>query len=168
VACANPAVTGAFEAIVGFSLETKEKKMTRFDLTPLYRSTIGFDRLANILDGHATKSTSFPPYNVQRIGEHDYRISMAVAGFSERDIELEQRGGILTVNGNLGEKTENGDYLYRGIANRDFERQFQLADNVKVKGAELNNGLLHIDLVREIPEAEKPRKIDIVKTLNAA
>ena len=144
--------------------------MTRFDLTPLYRSTIGFDRLASIFDtpNTASKSASFPPYNVQRMGELDYRISMAVAGFIENQVELEQRGGILTIIGAAGENHENSEYLYRGIANRDFERQFQLADNVKVTGAALNNGLLHIDLVREIPEAEKPRKIDIAKTLKAA
>ena len=146
--------------------------MTRFDLTPLYRSTIGFDHLAHVFDAlnSSEKKSSFPAYNVERTGELDYRISMAVAGFDRDEIQLEQRGNILTVSGvrktePSAEKTET---LYRGFTNRDFERQFHLADDVKVNGADMVNGLLFIDLVREIPEAEKPRKIAIGQSLKAA
>lgn len=146
--------------------------MTNFDLTPLYRSTIGFDRLASIFDAlnAPEKGTSFPPYNVERTGAHDYRISMAVAGFGEDELDIEEVGGVLSVRGVAAQDTSADErhYLYRGIAARNFERRFQLADNVQVSGAALANGLLHIDLVREVPEAEKPRKIGIAKTLKAA
>lgn len=146
--------------------------MTNFDMTPLYRSTIGFDRLANIFDalGTSDNASAFPPYNVARTGETDYQISMAVAGFGEDELEIIERGGVLRVRG--ASKHDGADtdtrLLYRGIAKRNFERSFQLADNVQVSGAHLDNGLLHIELVREIPEAEKPRKINISKTLKAA
>ena len=153
--------------------------MTHFDLTPLYRSTIGFDRLASLFDAlnapqtSLAKNQSYPPYNVERRDETNYRISMAVAGFGEDDIDIEQKGGGLTIRGTTAPdvdtpKEDAADYLYRGIAARNFERSFQLADNVKVVRAELDKGLLHIDLEREIPESEKPRKIKIAKTLKAA
>ena len=146
--------------------------MTNFDMTPLYRSTIGFDRLANIFDalGATDNNSAFPPYNVARTGETDYRISMAVAGFAEDELEIILRGGVLRVRGGATSDGADADtqLLYRGIAKRDFERNFQLADNVQVSGAHLDNGLLHIELVREVPEAEKPRKINISKTAQAA
>ena len=146
--------------------------MTRFDLTPLYRSTIGFDHLAHVFDAlnSSEKKPSFPAYNVERSGELDYRISMAVAGFDRDEIQLEQRGNILTVSGvrKTEPSAEKTEILYCGFTNRDFERQFHLADDVKVNGADMVNGLLFIDLVREIPEAEKPRKIAIGQSLKAA
>ena len=146
--------------------------MTRFDLTPLYRSTIGFDHLAHVFDAlnNPEKKSSFPAYNVERTGELDYRISMAVAGFDRDEIQLEQRGNILTVSGvrKAESSNEKAEILYRGFTSRDFERQFHLADDVKVKGADMVNGLLLVDLVREIPEAEKPRKIAIGQNLKAA
>ncbi len=150
--------------------------MTRFDLTPLYRSTIGFDGLADVFNAfyaaekNAAKGQSYPPYNVERLDDTQYQISMAVAGFDEADLDIEQVGSTLIIRGMVREAANNDRdaYLYRGIARRDFERRFQLADNVKVKGAALDKGLLHIALEREIPESEKPRKIDIAKTLRAA
>lgn len=150
--------------------------MTRFDLTPLYRSTIGFDGLADVFnalnaaDKNAAKGQSYPPYNVERLDNTQYQISMAVAGFDEADLDIEQVGSTLIIRGMVREAANNGRdaYLYRGIAQRDFERRFQMADNVKVKGAALDKGLLHIALEREIPDSEKPRKIDIAKTLKAA
>ncbi|MBL4646126.1 MAG: molecular chaperone [Hyphomicrobiales bacterium] len=139
--------------------------MRTFDLNPLYRSTVGFDRLFNMLDGvsgNENTGSTYPPYNIERTGDATYRVTMAVAGFSEDELSIESRENTLTVK---GEKTanedESGEVLYRGIAGRSFERGFQLADHVEVKGANLENGLLHIDLVRELPEAMKPRKIDI-------
>lgn len=149
--------------------------MTNFDMTPLYRSTIGFDRLANIFDAMSTsegtnKAAGYPPYNVERLDDTDYRISMAVAGFAEDELDVEQIGTTLSVRSVTAPAAEDDarHYLYRGIAERNFERRFQLADNVKVTGAALDKGLLHIALQREIPEAEKPRKIGIAKTLKAA
>ena len=146
--------------------------MTNFDMTPLYRSTIGFDRLANVFDalGATNNGSAYPPYNVARTGETDYRISMAVAGFGEDELEIIERGGVLRVRGGATSGGADGDtqILYRGIAKRNFERSFQLADNVQVSGAHLDNGLLHIELVREVPEAERPRKINISKTAQAA
>lgn len=149
--------------------------MTNFDMTPLYRSTIGFDRLANIFDAMSAsegtnKAAGYPPYNVERLDDTDYRISMAVAGFAEDELDVEQIGTTLSVRGVTAPAAEDDTrhYLYRGIAERNFERRFQLADNVKVTGAALDKGLLHIALQREIPEAEKPRKIGIAKTLKAA
>lgn len=146
--------------------------MTSFDMTPLYRSTIGFDGLAHIFDAlnGPEKQSAYPPYNVERTDDTQYQISMAVAGFAEDELDVEQVGSTLTVRGLAAPDAdaEQRHYLYRGIAARDFERRFQLADNVKVKGAALDKGLLHIALEREIPEAEKPRKIGIAKTLTAA
>ncbi len=140
--------------------------MRQFDLNPLYRSTVGFDRLFNMLDSLGNVEASqptYPPYNIERTGENAYRITMAVAGFGEADIEIESKENVLTVKGDKKETAEekSREVLYRGIAARAFERRFQLADHVEVRGASLENGLLHIELVREIPEAMKPRKIAI-------
>ena len=128
--------------------------MRTFDLAPLYRSTVGFDRLFSMLDGFEA-APGYPPYNIERTGENDYRITVAVAGFGESELSIESKENTLTVRGEKQEKQEKaGEVLYQGIAARAFERQFQLADYVQVKGASLENGLLHVDLVREIPEAE--------------
>jgi molecular chaperone IbpA len=142
--------------------------MRSFDLSPLYRSTVGFDRMFNLLDtlgGVDNSGQTYPPYNIERTGENDYRVTMAVAGFSEDDINIEVKENTLTVKGERKGESEQKEeqYLYRGIAARSFERRFQLADHVEVKGATLENGLLHVDLVREIPEAAKPRTIAIGK-----
>jgi molecular chaperone IbpA len=135
--------------------------MRTFDLAPLYRSTVGFDRLFSMLDGFEA-APGYPPYNIERTGENDYRISVAVAGFAENELTLEAKENTLTIKGEKQVKEENnGEVLYQGIAARAFERVFQLADYVQVKGAALENGLLHVDLVREIPEAKKPRQIAI-------
>ena len=136
--------------------------MRPFDLSPLYRSTVGFDRLFSMLDGFEA-APGYPPYNIERTGENDYRISVAVAGFAENELSIESKENTLTLKGEKQVKQDNdaGEVLYQGIAARAFERQFQLADYVQVKGASLENGLLHVDLVREIPEAKKPRQIAI-------
>jgi molecular chaperone IbpA len=139
--------------------------MNTFDLSPLYRTAIGFDRLADMLTNAArVDSNGYPPYNIESLGEDRYRITMAVAGFSEDELDITSEQNTLTVSGSKNEEGEgNGDreMLYRGIATRSFERRFQLADHVKVHGASLENGLLHIDMVRELPERMKPRKIEI-------
>jgi len=138
--------------------------MRTFDLAPLYRSTVGFDRLFSMLDGFNEAAPGYPPYNIERTGENDYRISVAVAGFGESELTIEAKENTLTIKGEkkVEQKEENkGEVLYQGIAARAFERVFQLADHVQVKGAALENGLLHVDLVREIPEAKKPRQIPI-------
>ena len=138
--------------------------MRTFDLAPLYRSTVGFDRLFSKLDNTAglDAAPGYPPYNIERTGENDYRITVAVAGFGENELSLEAKENTLTIKGEKQVKQDNsGEVLYQGIAGRAFERQFQLADYVQVKGASLENGLLHVDLVREIPEAKKPRQIAI-------
>ena len=135
--------------------------MRTFDLAPFYRSTIGFDRLFSLLDqvtGDA--APGYPPYNIERTGENAYRISVAVSGFSEPELSIVATDNTLTIKGEKA-TNEKSDLLYRGIAARAFERVFQLADHVQVKGAALENGLLHVDLVREIPEAKKPRSIPI-------
>ncbi|TFF72353.1 heat-shock protein [Aeromonas taiwanensis] len=135
--------------------------MRSIDFSPLYRSAIGFDRLATLIESAASNGNAgYPPYNIEQLGDSDYRISMAVAGFSQEELELSFQENLLTVKGNKQADTER-NYLYQGIAERGFERRFQLADYVRVKGADLKNGLLHIDLVREVPEAMKPRKIEI-------
>jgi molecular chaperone IbpA len=135
--------------------------MRTFDLAPLYRSTVGFDRLFSMLDGFES-APGYPPYNIERIGENEYRISLAVAGFGENELSIEAKENTLTIKGSKAVKDEeNGQVLYQGIAARAFERVFQLADYVVVKAAKLENGLLHVDLVREIPEAKKPRQIPI-------
>ena len=146
--------------------------MRTYDFSPLYRSAVGFDRLANLLESAARTSQEggYPPYNIETTGENAYRIEIAVAGFSPDELNIEVKENLLTVS---GKKTANDDaatqktYLHRGLAERDFERRFQLADYVVVKGADLSNGLLTIDLQRELPEALKPRRIEIAtgKTL---
>ncbi|MFZ2467089.1 MAG: Hsp20 family protein [Parvibaculum sedimenti] len=136
--------------------------MRAFDFSPLYRSTVGFDQLQSLLDS-VTRDASqptYPPYNIERLGESDYRITMAVAGFAEKDLSIEVKQNVLTISGKRTEP-EAANYLYQGIAGRSFERRFQLADHVEVKGAHLENGLLHVDLVRQIPEQMKPRQIEI-------
>ncbi|MBO0905133.1 Hsp20 family protein [Jiella sonneratiae] len=138
--------------------------MRHVDFAPLYRSTVGFDRLFSMLDtlSQPDNGQTYPPYNIERTGENAYRITMAVAGFDESELSIESRENTLTVKGEKAEKEEGpSETLYRGIAGRAFERRFQLAEHVEVKGASLKNGLLHIDLVRVIPEAMKPRKIAI-------
>jgi molecular chaperone IbpA len=140
--------------------------MRTFDLAPLYRSTVGFDRLFSLLDqvsGLDGAAPSYPPYNIERTGENAYRISVAVAGFTDADLSIEAKENTLTIRGEKKEKAEDkqAEVLYQGIAARAFERRFQLADHVTVQGATLENGLLHVDLVREIPEAMKPRQIPI-------
>ena len=137
--------------------------MRPFDLSPLYRSTVGFDRLVQMLDGIAghDDAPAYPPYNIERLGETEYRITMAVAGFSEPEIKLEVKEGTLNVSGTKSADAKERVVLHRGIATRAFERRFQLADHVEVKGADLKDGLLHIDLVRNVPERLKPRQITI-------
>jgi molecular chaperone IbpA len=138
--------------------------MTTIDFSPLFRSMIGFDRLSNALEtAYRTEPGGYPPYNVEVHGENDYRVTMAVAGFAPGDLEIEVTDNVLRVSGARGEQDQEKEtkYLYRGIANRGFERKFQLADYVRVVDARLENGLLHVDLRREIPEAMKPRKIEI-------
>jgi len=138
--------------------------MRHFDLTPLYRSTVGFDRLASVLDQVMSSdvgSNSYPPYNIEKTGEDAYRITIAVAGFKESELSIEARDGQLVVTGRKAETEDKANYLHRGIATRAFERRFQLADHVRAENAVTENGLLHIDLVREVPEALKPRKIEI-------
>ena len=137
--------------------------MRNLDFAPLYRSAIGFDRLASMLDAaNRNDQPSYPPYNIESTGEDQYRITMAVAGFDRSELAIEQEQNTLRIIGNQQDSAEEQrNFLYRGIAARDFERRFQLADHVKVTGARIENGLLHVDLVREIPEAMKPRSIDI-------
>ena len=140
--------------------------MRHFDLTPLYRSTVGFDRLANVLDQVMSAdvgTNTYPPYNIEKTGEDAYRITIAVAGFAEAELEIEARDGQLVVTGRktATEGETKPTYLHRGIATRAFERRFQLADHVRAIEATTENGLLHIDLVREVPEALKPRRIEI-------
>ena len=147
--------------------------MRHVDFSPLYRSTVGFDRLFTILDSLAQPEggqTTYPPYNIERTGEDSYRISMAVAGFSDQEISIEAHRNVLTVKGERKDEVdgEGSEVLYRGIAARSFERRFQLADHVDVVGAVLKNGLLHIDLKRNIPEEHKPRKIAISADAKAA
>ena len=135
--------------------------MRTFDLAPLYRSTVGFDRLFSMMDGFEA-APGYPPYNIERSGENDYRVTVAVAGFGDNELSIETKENALTIKGEKQVKVEqNGETLYQGIAARAFERVFQLADHVSVKAAALENGLLHVDLVREIPEAKKPREIPI-------
>ena len=153
---------GAFNDHVAYM---KGYVMQHLDFTPLYKSTVGFDHLFNLLDntGHIEKTTTtYPPYNIQKFDENSYRITMAVAGFTDEEIDIEIKEQSLQI---VGDKTpaEDIEYLHQGIANRAFKRVFQLADHVEVTGATLENGLLHIDLNREIPEKMKARKIAIVK-----
>jgi molecular chaperone IbpA len=146
--------------------------MRSYDLTPFYRSTVGFDRFFNLLDQVASESSpGYPPYNIERTGENAYRITVAVSGFSEAELSIVARENTLTIKGGKTANENDKDksaVLYRGIAARAFERVFQLADFVQVKNASLENGLLHVDLVREIPEAKKPRNIPISSGAQAA
>lgn len=140
--------------------------MRSYDLSPLYRSTIGFDRLFSLLDqasGAENAAASYPPYNIERTGENAYRLTLAVAGFSEAELSIESRENALTIKGAKEARSEGEapEMLYQGIAARAFERRFQLADHVQVTGARLENGLLHVELAREIPEAQRPRQIPI-------
>jgi molecular chaperone IbpA len=138
--------------------------MRPFDFAPLYRSTVGFDRLVQLLDGVAgfdSDAPAYPPYNIERLGENAYRITMAVAGFSEPELKIEVKEGSLTIKGEKGPEPKEREYLHRGIAARAFERRFQLADYVEVSGAEIKDGLLHVGLSRNVPERLKPRTIAI-------
>jgi molecular chaperone IbpA len=138
--------------------------MTTFDFSPLFRSTVGFDRLMNMLENSVQWTeggNGYPPYNIEKTGDDQYRITLAIAGFGEDELNVEARENALLVEGRKKEGDAGHSYLYRGIAGRSFKRQFQLADHVKVTGAQLHNGLLVIELVRELPEAMKPRRIKI-------
>ncbi len=136
--------------------------MRTFDFSPLFRSTVGFDRLFDLMDSYAEQSGGYPPYNIERSDETHYRISLAVAGFGEKDLNIEVKEGVLTVTGQRDDQDKSDrSYLYQGIAGRAFERRFQLAEHVEVRAAKLENGLLHIDLERVIPEEKKPRRIAI-------
>ena len=138
--------------------------MRNFDFSPLYRSTVGFDHLSNILDAvnrNDASQPSYPPYNIEAVEKDKYQITMAVAGFVEGELELQSEKQTLTVKGKKEEADATRNYLHQGIAARNFERRFQLADHVEVVGANLANGLLYIDLVRVIPEAMRPRQIPI-------
>jgi molecular chaperone IbpA len=144
-------------------LKQEDVVMDGFDFSPLFRSTIGFDRLTRLADA-ATRldgGTSYPPYNIEVTGENAYRLTMAVAGFSAEELDLTVKENALLVSGKSQKDEDKAHYLHRGLARRAFERRFQLEDHLKVTGASLDNGLLHVELVREIPEAMKPRKIDI-------
>jgi molecular chaperone IbpA len=138
--------------------------MRGFDFSPLYRSTVGFDRLANLLETVTQfdpSTPSYPPYNIEQLADNDYRITMAVAGFAEKDLAVEVKEGVLTITGKRNGEEPKTSFLYQGIAGRSFERRFQLADHMEVKGARLEHGLLHVDIVRVIPEEKKARKISI-------
>lgn len=139
--------------------------MRTYDFTPLFRSTVGFDRLARLMDAanQVDNAPSYPPYNIEKISDDDYRITMAVAGFSEKDLEIVVQENSLLISGRL-EKADESDektFLHRGIATRAFERRFDLADDIKVMGASVENGLLNVELVRVVPEEKKPRRIEI-------
>ncbi|MEW7008046.1 MULTISPECIES: Hsp20 family protein [unclassified Lentilitoribacter] len=147
--------------------------MRHVDFSPFYRSTVGFDRLFTMLDSLGQpeqQTTSYPPYNIERTSEDAYTITMAVAGFSEEDLDIEARENTLTIKGEKKDESEQNEeaknvtYLHRGIATRAFERRFQLAEHVQIQGANLKNGLLHVELVREVPEDKKLRKIEIAGT----
>jgi len=138
--------------------------MTTFDLTPLFRSSVGFDHMARLLDSAMRGddgATSYPPYNIEKTGENAYRITMAVAGFGENDLNITAKENTLVISGKLAKPEEEKKFLYRGIAGRAFERRFELAEHIRVESAALENGLLHVDLMREIPEAAKPRRIEV-------
>ncbi len=137
--------------------------MTGLDFSPLFRSTIGFDRLTRLVDAasRADGAATYPPYNIEKTGDESYRLSMAVAGFGAGDLDIQVQENALLVTGKAKKEEDTAQYLHRGIARRAFERRFQLADTIKVVGASLDNGMLHVELVREIPEAMKPRTIKI-------
>ena len=138
--------------------------MTTIDLSPLYRSSIGFDRMGSLLDNalrSQKESSGFPPYDIEATGENRYAITLAVAGFEESELDVQVEKGVLRVRGQKADDGEEKSWLYRGIANRSFERKFNLADHIEVSGADLKNGLLTVSLLKEIPEAMKPRSIAI-------
>jgi molecular chaperone IbpA len=139
--------------------------MRTFDMTPLFRNSVGFDRMARLMDGVAGDQVpAYPPYNIEKVSEDAYRITMAVAGFGEADIDIQVKESQLTIAGRVekaADEAKETQFLHRGIAERSFERQFNLADHIKVVGADLVNGLLHVELAREVPEAMKPRSIAI-------
>ena len=137
--------------------------MRSIDLTPLMRATVGFDRLFDMIDsGQVERGVpSYPPYNIEKTGEDRYRITMAVAGFSDAELNVTVKESSLAIAGKKGDEAEGSQFLHRGIATRSFERRFDLADHIQVTGAKVENGLLHVDLVRELPEAAKPRSIKI-------
>jgi molecular chaperone IbpA len=144
--------------------------MDGFDFAPLFRSTIGFDRLTQLIDAatHVDNGTlSYPPYNIEATGENAYRLTMAVAGFAAEDLDVTAKEAVLVVTGKARKDEDKAHYLHRGLARRAFERRFQLADHIQVAGANLDNGLLHVDLVRVVPEALKPRKIAIASGADA-
>jgi molecular chaperone IbpA len=143
--------------------------MRSYDFSPLFRSSVGFDRLAQLMDSaqRSDDVPSYPPYNIERTGEDQYRITMAVAGFSENDIEITAQENALSVTGKQPKDEAPKSLLYRGIAGRPFQRRFELAEYIRVAGASLENGLLHIELVREVPEAVKPRSIKIGSKVEA-
>ena len=144
--------------------------MRTFDLSPLFRASVGFDNLARVFDA-ATRPDdshfSYPPYNIAKAGEDAYRITFAVAGFGENDLDVQVENNTLTVSGKVVQDNDAATYLYRGIAGRSFERKFELANHIQVSGARFENGLLHIELKREVPEALKPRKVAIGSTKTA-
>jgi len=145
--------------------------MRNFDLAPLYRATVGFDQIADMMDRVLTADApqpTYPPYNIEKTGEDAWRISIAVAGFSEDDLSVELRQGALIVSAKKADDGEDRTYLHRGIATRAFERRFQLADHVRAQNAAHADGMLHIDLVREVPEALKPRRIAIESRRDAS
>ena len=138
--------------------------MRTLDFSPLYRTTVGFDYLPSIFDNVSNiekKQVGFPPYNIEKLDQENYRITMAVAGFSESELDISVEKGVLTVTGSKEQTNAESEYLYKGIAARNFQRQFDLAEHIKVNGASMENGLLHISLQREVPEALKPRRIAI-------
>ena len=140
----------------------------RFDLSPLYRSTVGFDSLVSMLDQVASfdnEADTYPPYNIERLTENEYRITMAVAGFGKQDVEIEVKENTLSIRGEKKEADKERTFLHRGIASRAFERRFRLADHVEVRGADIKDGLLSVDLEREVPERLKPRMIEIGATV---
>ncbi|WGH79314.1 Hsp20 family protein [Jannaschia ovalis] len=143
--------------------------MRNYDFTPLYRATVGFDRMASLLDRAmaADTATTYPPYNIEKLGENEYRISIAVAGFTADELAIEARENALTVTARKAETNDERTYLHRGIATRAFEKTFQLADHVQVTGATHADGMLHIELERQVPEALKPRRIEIAPAAKA-
>ncbi|MDG1010589.1 MAG: Hsp20 family protein [Amylibacter sp.] len=143
--------------------------MRTYDFAPLYRSTVGFDRLASMVDRAMSvdvNTNGYPPYNIEKTDENDFRISVAIAGFSEDDLLIEMRDGQLVISAKKAEEEDTGQvtYLHRGIASRAFEKRFHLADHVRAIGASTENGILHVEMVREVPEALKPRRIEITGT----
>jgi molecular chaperone IbpA len=148
--------------------QERMRTMRTYDMTPLFRSTVGFDRLFDELFDNVSKleGSSYPPYNIEVTGENAYRITLAIAGFGDDDLDIELTGQTLRIAGQRKDEVNDTQFLHQGIAGRSFERRFQLADNVKVTGADLRNGLLSISLEREIPEALKPRKIEIGRGSN--